>query len=91
MPAQALIRKLSKDQIAAKIIALKAGDLLEIAPHAEGTLVHCKTGPGGAASVAGSPEALQVICDEDSKIVQAEAKARIEAEAAAAETAAKKP
>lgn len=73
MPAQALIRKLTKDQVAQKITANKAGDLLEVLPRVDGVLVVCKM--NGGAQLPGAVEALQIICDEDSKIVRTEAKA----------------
>ena len=95
MPPQALIRKLTKDKIHSLIAANKALELLEATPQTDGVLVRCKPGPGGIGQLAGAAEALQIICDEDSKLVRAEAKAaaeeaaRAKAEAAAAAAAAR--
>lgn len=81
MPAQALIRKLSKSQVEAEITKLQAKELLEVVTQNDALLVRCKPGDGGASSVAGGPEALQAVCDADAKLVRAEAEALKKAEA----------
>ena len=73
MPAQALIRKLSRSEVDAAITKLNASDLLECVTQGDACLVRCKPLEGG--SVAGAPEALQVICDLDAKRVRDEEKA----------------
>lgn len=69
MPAQALIRNLSKTQVEAEIVRRRAQDLVEIVQAGTSLIVRCKEG-GSGTSVPGSPEALQAIADVDAKITR---------------------
>jgi hypothetical protein len=88
MPAQALIRKMDKTAVDKLIATGKFTELLEVEPLPDGVLVRCKAGPGGVGNLPGAHEALQAICDEDSKIVRAEAKGAADKAKAAADKAA---
>jgi len=68
MPAQALIRNLTKAQVDAEITKAKAADLLEAVEIEGALLLRCKA--DGEGSVSTSPAALQTICDVDAKITR---------------------
>lgn len=82
MPAQALIREMNKAKVDELVASGKATELLEVEESDGAVLVRCKAGPGGVGNLPGAHAALQAICDEDSKIVRANAKARADKEAA---------
>ena len=90
MPAQALIRNLTKVQVDAEITKAKAADLLEAIQTDSGLLIRCKA--DGESSVPTSPAALQTICDIDAKITREKVEAaRVEAAKKAAAEATKPP
>lgn len=82
MPAQALIRNLSKTQIEAEIVKRRAQDLVEVVQAGNSLIVRCKDG-GSGTSVAGGAAALQAIADVDAKITREIAAAAAAAPAAA--------
>ena len=91
MPAQGLIRNLSKAQVDAEITKARAGDLLEVEQNGTQLLLKCKPHEDKIHSVDGSPEALQAILDIDAKITREKADAlkaaeKAETEAKRAET-----